>query len=337
MKTWQIAKFGDIDGLELVTRPDPEPGPDEVVVRVRANSLNYRDLMVVTGRYRASPKPGLVPLSDGAGEVAAVGSRVRRFKVGDRVAAIFHQRWIGGRLRTEYTGSDLGGSIDGMLSECVLLNADGLLHIPEHLSFEEAATLPCAAVTAWAALTGPIPVTPGDTVLTLGSGGVSVFALQLAKLYGARVISTTSSEEKAERLKALGADAVIDYKRTPDWDKVVSELTGGRGVDYVVEVGGPGTLPRSIKATALGGHITLIGIIAGTGQMLDPLSLRGKGLTLRSITVGSRQSFEAMNRAIGLHKLRPVIDRSFAFADAKQAFRHLEGQKHFGKVVIGAA
>jgi NADPH:quinone reductase-like Zn-dependent oxidoreductase len=335
MKTWQIEKYGSIDGLMLSERPDPAPGPNEIVVRVRANSLNYRDLMVVTGRYRSSLKAGLVPLSDGAGEVVAAGKRVTRVKTGERVAAIFHQRWIGGRLVPEYTGSDLGGSVDGMLSELVTLSEEGVVRVPAHLSFEEAATLPCAAVTAWAALTGPTPVAPGDTVLTLGSGGVSVFALQFAKLFGARVISTTSSAEKAARLKALGADDVINYRETPEWDKAVSDLTAGRGADYVVEVGGPATLPRSIRAAALGGHITLIGIIAGTGQMLDPLSLRGKGLTLRSITVGSRQTFEAMNRAIELHRLRPVVDRKVAFADARDAYRLMESQKHFGKIVIG--
>ena len=335
MKTWQIDKFGSIDGLTLGERPDPAPGPRDVVVRVRANSLNYRDLMVVTGRYRPNLKPGLVPLSDGAGEVAAVGKDVRRVKPGDRVAAIFHQRWLGGRLTADGTGSDLGGSIDGVASEYVVLSEDGVVRVPAHLSFEEAATLPCAAVTAWTALGGPVPVTAGDTVLTLGSGGVSVFAVQLAKLLGARVISTTSSAEKTARLKSIGADEVVNYKETPDWDKAVLDLTGGRGVDRVVEVGGPGTLAKSIKSVGLGGHITLIGIIAGTGQMLDPLSLRGKGITMRSITVGSRQDFDAMNRAIELHGLRPVLDRKWAFTEAPAALRHMDGQKHFGKIVLG--
>lgn len=337
MKTYHLEHFRGVDGLVLRSHDDPAPGPREVVVRVRANSLNYRDLMVVNSRYHISPKPGLIPVSDGAGEVFAAGNGVTRVKVGDRVAGIFHQRWIGGRLTAECRGSDLGGGIDGMLTEYAVLNEEGVVRLPPRLSFEEAATLPCAAVTAWASLTGQIPVTPGDTVLTLGSGGVSVFALQFAKLCGARVISTTSSGKKAERLKTLGADEVINYKETPDWDQAVREFTGGRGVDCVVEVGGPGTLAKSIKATAVGGYIALIGIVAGVGQMLDPRALRGTGITVKSITVGSRRSFEAMNRAIDLHRLRPVIDRVFPFAEAKEAYRYLESQKHFGKVVIASA
>lgn len=335
MKTYHIEKFGSADGMVLRSHDDPTPGPDEVVVRMRANSLNYRDLMVVQGRYRSAPKPGLIPLSDGVGEVSAIGPRVTRVKVGDRVAGIFHQRWLGGRLTPDCMGSDLGGSIDGLLTEQAVLNQEGVVLLPAHLSFEEAATLPCAGVTAWAALTEHAQVTAGDTVVTLGSGGVSVIALQLAKLLGARVIATTSSADKAKRLKALGADEVIDYVATPEWDQEVVRLTGGRGANHVIEVGGPGTLARSLKALGVGGYVVLIGTVSGIGQLLDPTLFRGKGITMRSVSVGSRQSFEAMNRAIDLHRLRPVVDRVFPFAEAKEAYRFLADRKHFGKVVIG--
>jgi len=335
MKTYHIEKFGSADGMVLRSHDDPTPGPDEVVVRMRANSLNYRDLMVVQGRYRSAPRPGLIPLSDGVGEISAVGARVTRVKVGDRVAGIFHQRWLGGRLTPDCMGSDLGGSIDGLLTEQAVLNQEGVVVLPAHLSFEEAATLPCAGVTAWAALTEHAQVRAGDTVVTLGSGGVSVIALQLAKLLGARVIATTSSADKAKRLKALGADDVIDYTAMPDWDQEVVRLTGGRGANHIIEVGGPGTLARSLKALGVGGYVVLIGRVSGSEQLLDPNLFRGKDLTLRSVSVGSRQSFEAMNRAIALHRLHPVVDRVFPFAEAKEAYRYLQDRKHFGKVVIG--
>jgi NADPH:quinone reductase-like Zn-dependent oxidoreductase len=337
LKTYHIEKFGSPDGLALRTHDDPKPEPEEVVVRMRANSLNYRDLMVIKGLYRSAPKPGLIPFSDGVGEVSAVGARVTRVKVGDRVAGIFHQRWLGGRLTRDCMGSDLGGSIDGLLTEQAVLNQEGVVLLPKHLSFEEAATLPCAAVTAWAGLVEHARVIAGDTVLTLGSGGVSVIALQLAKLLGARVISTTSSPDKAKRLKALGADEVIDYVATPDWDQEVMRLTGGRGVNCVIEVGGPGTLTKSVKSLGVGGYAVLIGRIAEGGQPFDPNLMRGTSVTLRSVSVGSRQDFEAMNRAIDLHKLRPVVDRVFPFAQAKEAYRYLEDRKHFGKIVISYA
>lgn len=337
MQSYHIEKFGSIDGLVLQSHDDPKPGPDEVVVRMRANSLNYRDLNVLKGTYRSSPRSGLIPLSDGVGEISAVGTRVKRVKVGDRVAATFHQRWLGGRMNRDAMGSDLGGSIDGVLTEQAVLNQEGVVVLPAHLSFEEASTLPCAGVTAWAALTDFTPVMAGDTVLTLGSGGVSVFALQFAKLMGARVIATTSSADKAARLKALGADEVIDYKATPEWDQEVMRLTGGRGANFVIEVGGPGTLAKSLKSTAIGGSVVLIGTVSGLGQLLDPTLFRGKAISMRSLSVGSRQTFDAMNRAIEQHKLRPVVDRVFAFAEARAAYSHLQAQKHFGKVVVGYA
>lgn len=335
MQAWHIESFGSPDGLQLRTHPDPVPGPDEVVLRMRANSLNYRDLMVLKGSYRANPRAGLIPLSDGVGEIAAVGARVKRVAVGDRVAAIFHQRWLGGRMQRECMGSDLGGSLDGVLTGLAVLNQEGVVKLPAHLSWEEAATLPCAAVTAWAGLVEHAQVRAGDTVVTLGSGGVSVFAIQIARTLGARVIATTSSAEKARRLQALGAHEVIDYVANPEWDREVLRLTGGRGADVVMEVGGPGTLARSLQCLGIGGYVVLIGGVSGRSQQLDPNLLRGKGVTLKSLSVGSRQSFEALNRAIELHGLRPVVDRVFPFAQAPAAYAHLQAQRHFGKVVIG--
>jgi len=282
---------------------------------------------------RGPTKLGVVPLSDGAGEVAAIGEGVTRVKIGDRIAGCFHPRWFGGPIKPDYLTDRLGANLDGMLAEYAVFNEEAVVLVPSHLSFEEAATLPCAAVTAWVALTGHRRVTAGDTVLTQGSGGVAVFALQFARILGARVIATTSTAEKAERLKALGASDVINYTETPDWDAKVRELTDGRGVDCIVEIGGPGTIAMSLKALAVGGHISLIGAsLSSSGTGLDPLLLTGRGLG--SISVGSRADFEAMNRAIALHRLHPVIDRTFPFAEAKAAYRYFEGRGHFGKVVI---
>lgn len=334
MKTYRLEKTGSLDNLSLNQEADPTPGAHEVVIRVRANALNYRDLMVMGGSYRVPPKPRVIPLSDGAGEIVAVGSGVKRIKIGDRVAGAFFQGWMGGHIAAEHLSTDMGGSIDGMLSEFVVLNEQGVVKIPAHLSFEEAATLPCAAVTAWCCLTDQRQLLPGDTVLTLGSGGVSVFAIQFARMFGARVIATTSSDAKADKLRALGAHEVINYTTHPEWDKEVMRLTGRRGADFVVEVGGPGTLACSLKSAAIGGHVVQVGILGGVGQQLDPALFRGRSITTRSITVGSRQSFEAMLRAIDVNQMRPAIDKVFKFDDAKLAYQHLQEQKHFGKVVI---
>jgi NADPH:quinone reductase-like Zn-dependent oxidoreductase len=290
--------------------------------------------MVMGGSSRVPPKPRVIPLSDGAGEIVAVGSAVKRLKIGDRVAGAFFQGWMGGHIAAEHLSTDMGGSIDGMLSEFVVLNQQGVVKIPAHLSFEEAATLPCAAVTAWCCLTDQRQLLPGDTVLTLGSGGVSVFAIQIARMFGARVIATTSSDAKADKLRALGAHEIINYTTHPEWDQEVMRLTGRRGADFVVEVGGPGTLANSLKSAAIGGHVVQVGILGGVGQQLDPALFRGRSITTRSITVGSRQSFEAMLRAIDVNQMRPVIDKVFKFEDAKLAYQHLQEQKHFGKVVI---
>ncbi len=335
MRAYRIDRFGGVDGIVLGSRDDPLPGAGQILLRVRATSLNYRDLMVLKGGGRGPTRLGVVPLSDGAGEVAAVGEGVGRVAVGDRVIGCFHPRWFGGPIRPEYLTDRLGANLDGMLAEYAIVSEEAVVRLPGDLSFEEAATLPCAAVTAWVALTGHRRVTAGDTVLTQGSGGVSIFALQFARLLGARVIATTSSAAKAERLTALGAAAVINYVETPEWHEEVARLTDGQGADCVVEIGGPGTLAHSIKSLAVGGHISLIGSsLSRSGIALDPLLLGGRGMTLGSISVGSRADFEAMNRAIAQHRLRPVIDRVFPFAEAAEAYRYFERRAHFGKVVI---
>ena len=334
MRSYVIPSPKGIDSLTPVERPDPTPGPRQVLVRVRATSLNYRDLLTVEATYsRAAPKADLIPLSDGAGEVVAVGPGVSRVKVGDRVAGCFMQKWIGGAIDEAAQASAMGGAIDGMLTEMAVLEEDGVVKLPAGLSFEEGATLPCAAVTAWHALVEIGNLKAGDIVLVQGSGGVSIFALQFAKMSGARVIATSSSAAKAERLKKMGAEAVIDYRTTPDWDKEAMKLTGGRGADIIVEVGGAGTLPRSFTAARLGGRIAVIGLLTGMAQV-DPMPILRRNLRVQGLYVGSKQMFEAMNRAIEAGGLKPVIDKVFPFAQAQEAYRHLKSQNHFGKIVI---
>ncbi|HEX6552589.1 MAG TPA: NAD(P)-dependent alcohol dehydrogenase [Ktedonobacteraceae bacterium] len=333
MKSYHVSKGAGLAGLTIKEHDIPAPGPREVLVLVRANSLNQRELMVMQGIYPWPVRPDVIPVSDGAGEVVAVGEGVTRAKAGDRVAGAVLPYWTDGPFRWEYS-KQLGGSVDGMLTEYTLLPEEGIVHIPDHLSFEEAATLPLAAVTAWNAATWGRPLQAGDTVLTLGSGGVSLFALQFAKLFGARVIATTSSDDKAQRLKALGADDVINYRTTPNWHEAVRELTGGQGVDRVIEVGGAGTLEQSIKSTAAEGQISLIGWLANTASTINVSALVGNFFTLRRIAIGNRAQFIAMNRAIAVNRLKPVIDRVFSFDDARAAHQYYEEQPHFGKVVI---
>lgn len=333
MKTCQLTALSGPDALRLVELPEPKPAPGQVLVRVRATSLNYRDLLVSDGRYGKVALP-LIPLSDGAGEIAAVGEGVTRWKTGDRVAGAFFQGWPSGPFRGEMANTALGGALNGMLAEYVALSADGVVAIPPHLNFEEAATLPCAALTAWQALVTRGNVSANETVLLLGTGGVSIFALQFAKMHGARVIITSSSDEKLARAKKLGADETINYRSTPDWEKEVFRLTGEAGVNQVVEVGGAGTFVKSLRSVRPGGQVHLVGGVSGfTGEV--PLGeIIRKLIVVRGIYVGSRAMFEAMNRAITLHQTKPVVDRVFAFADAPAAYHYQQSGKHFGKVVI---
>ncbi len=334
MKAFEIQnKFG-LDSLTLTERPDPKPGYGQVLIKLRAVSLNYRDLMVVKGLYNPKLPLPLIPFSDGVGEVVAVGSGVTRVNIGDRVAGIFFQKWLAGELTAEKAESALGGAIAGMLAEYVVLHEDGVVRVPEHLTDEEAASLPCAAVTAWNALFTSGGLKAGDTVLIQGTGGVSIFALQFALLAGARVIATSSSDEKLERVLQLGASDGINYKQTPDWSKKVRELTAGDGVDYVVEVGGAGTLSESLRAVRYGGQISLIGVLTGGSAEINTASILMKNVKVQGIYVGSREMFEAMNCAIALHKLHPVCDRVFPFHEAPEALKYMETGSHFGKICI---
>jgi NADPH:quinone reductase-like Zn-dependent oxidoreductase len=334
MKAYEIQQFG-IENLSRVELQHLEPKANEVLVNFRAASLNYRDLMVVTGTYNPRMKLPAVPLSDGAGEVAAVGESVTKWKVGDRVMPIFAQRWIDGDTSEEKRRTSLGAGAqwDGVLRESGAFDEEGLVRIPEHLSYEEAATLPCAAVTAWHALAVSGKLKAGDSVLTLGTGGVSIFALQFARLFGARVISTTGNDEKIARLNELGAGDVINYKAREDWDTAVLELTGKKGVDHVVEVGGSGTLGKSLRAVRLGGHVAMIGALTGPGDF-NPTTVFMKAVRLQGVFVGSRSMFEDMVKAIEVSKMKPVIDKIFEFDDARDAMTYMQSGAHFGKVVI---
>jgi NADPH:quinone reductase-like Zn-dependent oxidoreductase len=333
MNAWQVQEQFGIEALKLVDKPEPKLGPGQALVRLKAWSLNYRDLMVVKGLYNPKLKFPFTPFSDGAGEVAAVGAGVTRVQPGDRVAACFMPGWIDGAVNEAKAKTALGGGGVGMLAEYVVLPEDGLVKTPPHLSHEEAATLPCAAVTAWNALVASGGITAGDTVLTQGTGGVSLFALQFAKLHGCRVIATSSNNDKLARALKLGASDGINYKETPDWEDKVRELTGGAGVDHVVEVGGAGTLGKSLKAVRMGGTISLIGVLSGAGQV-NPLPILMKSVRVNGIYVGSRAMFEQMNRAIALHQMKPVLDRAFAFTEVPAALRHMESAAHFGKIVV---
>jgi NADPH:quinone reductase-like Zn-dependent oxidoreductase len=330
----RIHTLGSFEGLRTEDLPTPRPGPGEVLVRVRAVSLNYRDLLVVKGLYSTNLRLPLVPVSDGAGEVAEVGPGVSRVKPGERVAAIFMQRWIDGRPTEEAARSALGGALDGMLAEFVVLPQEGLVPIPDYLTYEEAATLPCAGVTAWHALHEEGGLKPGETVLTQGTGGVSLFAVQFARLAGARVIITSSSDEKLKRAAELGASDGINYKTTPDWDDRARQLTGGEGVDHVVELGGAGTLTKSLRVVRMAGRVSLIGVLTGGRGEVGLFPVLMKNVRVQGIYVGSRAMFEAMNRALSRHRLRPVIDRVFPFEETVQALNHMEKGAHFGKIVI---
>jgi len=331
MHVWQFSSFG-VDSLEFVERPTPQPRPGEVLVRVHAISFNYRDLLMVKGLYNPKLKLPRIPCSDGAGEVAAVGEGVTRWKTGDRVAGIFMQNWLDGPLTPAKSKGALGGDIDGMLAEYVALRDTCLVRLPEHLSFAEAATLPCAAVTAWNALAAG-RLKPGSTVLILGTGGVSIFALQLARMMGVRVLGISGSAAKLERARSLGLDAGLNYRETPAWDRWALEQTGGEGVDLVIEVGGVGTLPRSLGAIRMGGVIAQIGVLAGNAEPLPLALILHKQARIQGIYVGSRKDFEEMNKAITLTGLRPVAEL-FPWSQAREVMARMEQAAHFGKLVL---
>jgi NADPH:quinone reductase-like Zn-dependent oxidoreductase len=335
MKAWHQRMGGGLDSLSLREHAVPQAGPGEVRVRMRAVSLNARELSILLhGRYPLPVKPDGIAAADGAGEVDAVGPGVARWKVGDRVLASIFPHWQDGPFGAA-VAAQLGGSLDGTLAEQVVLPEAAWLPVPAHLSYEEAATLPCAGVTAWNALGGgAVPLRAGDEVLTLGSGGVSLFALQLARASGARVIATTSGDEKAERLRSLGADAVVNYREVPEWGAEVRRLTHGTGVRHVVEVGGGGTLPQSLKAVGFSGEVAFVGTTAGGSPMFDANALFASGATLRVVAAGSTAQLAQALRVVALHEIRPVIDRVFDFDEAPRAFAHYARQQSFGKVVL---
>src|SRR5215470_1273028 len=332
MRAYEVGGKG-IESLAAVERPEPVAGHGEVVVRIRAASLNYRDLQVARGAYGKNQRR-VIPLSDGAGEVASVGSGVGRFKVGDRVAPIFMQTWLAGPPAAAYSASALGGAVDGVLAEKIVLREEGLVAIPPSLGFEQAATLPCAAVTAWNALFESGRTPPGDTVLVQGTGGVSIFVLQLARAAGARVFITSSSDAKLDRARALGADGVCNYKEKPSWSDEATRWNGGAGLDHVIEVGGPGTFDQSLRATRVGGTVSCIGVLTGIGGEIKTALILQKSIRVQGIYVGSRAMFEALLRAVETHGIEPVVDKVFPFDQALEAYRHLESGAHFGKVVI---
>jgi len=338
MRAYQLPKGGaGIDALAVVDRPMPKPLYRQVLVKVAACSLNFRDLGIVRGTYRMPVRENLIPLSDGAGEVVEVGAGVTRAKPGDKVAGCFFQRWPGGEMTAVAGASALGGAIDGMLAEYVVLEEDGLVKIPEHLSMEEGATLPCAGVTAWNAIMHHAKLIAGQTILLQGTGGVSIFALQLARAIGVTAIITSSSDDKLKRAAALGAACGINYKTTPEWDKAAVAFNGGRGVDHVIEVGGANTLTRSFGAIRNGGKVSMVGGLSGGATELNPGLIFSKRANVQGMYVGSTEMFEAMNTAIAANRIKPVVDRVFAFDDVQAAYKHMAAGAHFGKIVIRMA
>ena len=335
MRAYQLAKGGaGIEALARIERPDPRPAHRQVLVKVKACSLNFRDLGIVRGTYRMPVRDNVVPLSDGAGEIVEIGPGVTRVKVGDRVASCFFQRWYGGEAPADVQAGALGGSIDGMLADYAVLEEDGVVKIPPHLSFEEGATLPCAAVTVWNAMTEHAGLKAGQTVLLQGTGGVSIFGLQFARAMGVRAVITSSSDQKLAQAKALGAAHGINYKSTPDWDKAAMEFTGGAGVDHVVEVGGAATLARSFGAIRVGGKISMIGGLSGAASELDPRLILARRANVQGISVGSTQMLIAVARAIEINAIKLVIDKVFGFDEAKAAYAHMASGAHFGKIVV---
>ena len=336
MRAYQLPKGGaGVDALAIVERPMPRPLYRQVLVKVAACSLNYRDLGIARGTYRMPVRENLIPLSDGAGEVVEIGPGVTRVKVGDKVAGCFFQRWVGGEMDPRAVAeSALGGALDGMLAEYVVLEEDGVVKIPPHLSIEEGAALPCAGVTAWNSIVHHGKLIAGRTILLQGTGGVSIFGLQLAHAMGITPIITSSSDDKLAKAKALGAACLINYKTTPDWDQAAKDFTGGRGVDHVIEVGGAATLTRSFGAIRYGGSISMIGGLSGGATELNPGLIFSRRANIQGIYVGSTEMFEEMNAAIAANKIKPAIDRVFGFDEVKAAYQHMAAGAHFGKIVI---
>lgn len=333
MKVVEIQEKVGLDSLKIAHRPDPVPGPGQVVLKMKAFSVNYRDLLVVNGVGRWKPSLPRIPLSDGVGIVVSTGAGVSRVKVGDRVAPIFYPKWLDGSVTSEKMGSALGGAVaDGVLAEYTLFSEQGVVHVPDHLSDEEAATLPCAAVTAWNSLVSSGQIIPGDTIVLLGTGGVSIFALHFAKFLGARVIITSSSDQKLAQANVLGAAAGVNYSATSDWPRAVIELTDSVGADYVVDT--VGNLKEAVAAIRSGGAVACVGFLAGMTTNVDLVAFMGKSARVQAVDVGSRQMFEDMNRVIRLHKVRPVVDRVFGFSELGAALKYLGEGKHMGKVCL---
>lgn len=331
MRVIEIQQQYGLDHLALADRPEPQPGPGQVLLEMKAASLNYRDLATVTMGQHPLP---LIPCSDGCGVVAAVGDGVTRVRAGDRVAPLFFQTWLAGPPTPQALSGPLGGPLDGTLAERMVLSEAGVVRVPDHLSDAQVATLPCAALTAWRALVVEGDLKAGDTVVVQGTGGVSIFALQFAKAHGAEVIVTSSSDDKLERARALGADHGINYRTTPEWSQAVRDITGGRGADHVIEVGGAGTFAESLKAVRLGGNIPVIGVLAGfSGEISIPEMFRTNA-RIQGITVGNRDHFEDMCRAIAANDLAPVVDRTFALENTRAAFDLMQAGGHFGKIVV---
>ncbi len=335
MKVIEIPDKLGVEFLTVAERPEPVPGPGQVVLKMKAFSLNYRDLLVVNGVGRWKPSLPRIPLSDGVGLVAAMGSGVSRVKMWDRVAPTFYPKWLDGRVASEKMGSPLGGAVaDGVLAEYTLFDETSLVHVPGHLTDVEAATLPCAAVTAWNAVVSGGQIASGVTVVVLGTGGVSIFALQFARFLGARVIITSSSDQKLARAKLLGAAAVVNYKTTPNWPKAVQELTGGDGADYIVDT--VGELKEAIAAVRLGGTVAFVGLLTGMTTEVDLVAFMAKSAQIVAVDVGSREMFEEMNKAIEFHAMRPLVDRVFGFSEVREALNYLREARHFGKVCLQA-
>ncbi len=337
MRALNVTAPWGLDAIQVAEVPDPVAGPGQVLVRMKAVSLNYRDLLMVNGMYgrgSAGTKDVITPFSDGCGVIEAVGTGVTKFKVGDRVATLFFQNWTSGPPNLEKLMSALGFPIPGAGAELQVFGQDGVSKVPEFLTDQQVATLPCAGLTAWRGLFEDARLEPGDTVVLQGTGGVSIFGLQFARAAGLRTVITSSSDEKLARAKAMGAEHLVNYKTTPAWSGPVREATGGRGADFIMEVGGGGTIQESMKAIRIGGHIAIIGVVAGAGDPFNPAALIGNSAKLQGLSVGSRDMFEAMCRAIELHKIAPVVDKVFPWTDAKAAFSAMAGGEHFGKIVL---